>query len=377
MFLAPFSPERSTERDREICTAMSRRTTGLLKAALSAMHFTGADGALAPLTRGAGVIFMLHHVRPEPPEAFAPNRILTVTPDFLETVIQLVLDRGFDVLSLSDVHYRLAEGELDRPFAAFTFDDGYRDNYQHAYPIFRRHGLPFTVYVPSDFAEGRGDLWWLKLESVVRALETIEVKMHGAWRRFECREPDQKDMTFDEIYWWLRSIPEREARGIVDDLCRIHDIPVQGLCRDYVMTWDEIRALASDPLVTIGAHTRAHYALAKLTVAEARLEIEEGVRRLEAELGRPCRHFSYPYGDETSAGPREFELTRELGFDTAVTTRKGLIHASHADNLTALPRLSLNGNFQHERYVKVMLSGAPFAIWNAAQRVTKRSSASY
>jgi peptidoglycan/xylan/chitin deacetylase (PgdA/CDA1 family) len=356
---------------------MRRRTTGLLKAALSAMHYTGADGALAPLTRGAGVIFMLHHVRPEPPEPFAPNRILTVTPEFLETVIQLVMDRGFDVLSLDDIQYRLAEGDLDRPFAAFTFDDGYRDNLQYAHPIFRRHEVPFTIFIPSDFADGRGDLWWIKLEAVVRALDTVEVKMQGAWRRFECREAEQKDATFDAIYWWLRSMPEREARGIVDDLCRLHDIPVGDLCSQYVMNWDEIRGLASDPLVTIGAHTRAHFALAKLTAGEARLEMETGMRRLEAELARPCRHLSYPYGDHTSAGPREFELARELGFATAVTTRKGLLHAAHSETLTALPRLSLNGNFQHERYVKVMLSGAPFAIWNAAQRVKRRSGAGY
>ena len=84
--------------------------------------------------------------------------------------------------------------------------------------------------------------------------------------------------------------------------------------------------LADDPLVTIGAHTRRHYALAKLTLADARAEIDESVRRIEREIGQPCRHFSYPYGDETSAGQREFDLAKELGIKTGVTTRKGLIH---------------------------------------------------
>jgi peptidoglycan/xylan/chitin deacetylase (PgdA/CDA1 family) len=136
-----------------------------------------------------------------------------------------------------------------------------------------------------------------------------------------------------------------------------------------VMGWDELRDFAQDPLVTIGAHTRRHLALAKLSLSEARLEMEEGARRLESELGRPIRHFSFPYGDETSAGPREFELARELGFETAVTTRKGLIHERHADLTTGLPRVSLNGNFQNTRYVKVMLSGAPFAFWDMARHL--------
>ena len=354
---------------------MSRRTNGLLKAALSALHYTGVDGALGRMTKGVGAIFMLHHVRPEQPNEFEPNRILKVTPEFLETVIGIVIERGFDVLSLDEVHYRLAEGDFDRPFACFTFDDGYRDNKQYAYPIFHRYGLPFGVYVPSEFPEGRGDLWWLKLEKVIATLDTVEVKMHGAFRRFECRTPAQKDAAFSEVYWWLRSIREDDARHTVGDLCRLHGIDVASLCRDLVMSWDEIRDLASDPLVTIGAHTRGHYAVAKLSAGEARLEIEEGVRRVEAELGRPCRHFSYPYGDAMSAGPRDFDIVRELGLKTAVTTRKGLIHARHGNALNALPRVSLNGEFQHPRYVKVMLSGAPFAIWNMAQRFTFRPQA--
>jgi peptidoglycan/xylan/chitin deacetylase (PgdA/CDA1 family) len=141
------------------------------------------------------------------------------------------------------------------------------------------------------------------------------------------------------------------------------------------MGWDELREFAEDPLVTIGAHTRRHLALAKLSLSEARLEMEEGVRRLENELGRRVRHFSFPYGDETSAGSREFELARELGFDTAVTTRKGLVHERHANLTTSLPRVSLNGNFQNTRYVKVMLSGAPFAFWDMARHLRPETKA--
>ena len=325
---------------------MNRRRTAMMKAALSALYYSGADGLLAPLTSGVGVIFTLHQVLPAASGDFQPNRILTVTPGFLEHVIQFVTGRGFEVLSLNEVEQRLSEGDFDRPFACFTFDDGYRDNREYAYPIFRRYGLPFAIYVPTDFVVGRGDLWWLKLEQVIARLQTVEIKMDGAWARFECRTTAQKELAFDRIYWWLRGIPEAEARAVVADLCRLHEIDVVSLCSDLIMNWDEVRDLANDPLVTIGAHTRRHFALAKLGRAEAHQEIQESVQRLEQELGRPCRHFSFPYGDECSAGPREFELVRELGLATAVTTQKGLIHARHADKLASLPRLSLNGEFQ-------------------------------
>lgn len=348
---------------------MSSRKTGLLKVALNALHFTGADSLLAPLTRGVGVVFMLHRVRPGRREGFGPNRILEVEPDFLDQTIRYVVDRGFEVLSLDGVHARLAEGDFDRPFACFTFDDGYRDNREYAYPIFRRHGLPFAIYVPTDFPDGRGDLWWLKLEMVIAAIQMLDIKIDGVWSKFEMKTAAQKYQAFDRIYWWLRSIPEVEARTIVGELCSAHGIDAAGLCSDLIMTWPELRELASDPLVTIGAHTRRHLALAKLTRAEAAMEIDESVQRLEMELSRPIRHFSFPYGDESSAGQREFDLVREMGLATAVTTRKGLIHAHHTDTMTGLPRVSLNGDYQNMRYVKVMLSGAPFSLWNMAQRL--------
>ncbi len=348
---------------------MGTGRTGLLKVALNALHFSGADGLLSPLTRGVGVIFMLHRVRPDASDGFGPNRILEVRPEFLDETIRFVVDRGFEVLSLDGVHARLADGDFDRPFACFTFDDGYRDNHEYAYPIFRRHGLPFAIYVPTDFPDGGGDLWWIKLEMVIAAISTLEIKMDGVSSRFDLKTAAQKDKAFDQIYWWLRRSQEAEARGTVEELCRTHGIDASGLCRDLIMSWPELRDLATDPLVTIGAHTRRHMALAKLTRAEASLEIEESVRRLETELGRPIRHFSYPYGDEGSAGPREFDLARELGLATAVTTRKGLIHSRHTTSMTGLPRVSLNGNYQHTRYVKVMLSGAPFSFLNMAQRL--------
>lgn len=349
------------------------RATSLKRAALSALHYSGADGLMAPFTRGAGVIFTLHHVRPEERGAFQPNRILNVTPDFLDSVIRLVLQRGFEVLSLDQLHFRLSEGDLDKPFACFTFDDGYKDNAQYAHPIFRRYGVPFAIYVATDFADGRGDLWWLALERVVSAVNVLQVKMGGSFRQFACATAVEKEAAFHKIYWWLRRIPEDDARQAVSDLCRVHEIDVSRLCSDLVMGWGEIRELARDPLLTVGAHTRRHYALARLSRAQARLEIDESVRRIEAELGRPCQHFSFPYGDAASAGPREFELVRERGLKTGVTTQKGLLYAHHSATLSGLPRVSLNGEFQNARYVKVMLTGAPFAFWNAARWVWPRA----
>lgn len=348
---------------------MSGRSTKLLKAALSAVHYSGAESFLAPFTRGAGVIFMLHQVRPEPPQPFEPNSILRVRPDFLEDVVQTTLDAGFDVISLDEIGARLRE-PTERPFACFTLDDGYRDNREYAYPIFKRRGLPFAIYVPADFADGKGDFWWLTLERVLRAAPHITLAMNGEGRHFPLSTVREKEVAYREIYWWLRAIPEDLARAAVAELAEAHSIDPHSTRADLIMSWEELRDLANDPLVTIGAHTKSHLALGKLPEAAARAEMTESVHRIESELGQPCRHFSYPYGCEVSAGPREFRIAKELNLATAVTTRKGLIYPEHADALTALPRLSLNGDFQDIRYVKALLSGVPFALMNAVKRVS-------
>ena len=348
---------------------MSRRTTHLLKGALSTMYYTGLHRAMAPITQGVGLIFMLHHVKPDAAEEFEPNRILKITPEFLSNVIEQVQEAGIDVVSLDELHWRLSEGDFDRPFCAFTFDDGYRDNAEHALPVFNKYKLPFAIYVPTDFADGNGDLWWLALEKVLRDTDQISVNMGGTNRKFKCSTAAEKDAAFYSIYWWLRGEKEIDARAWVRELCRGIGFDPSVLSEELVMNWDEIRALAKDPLVTIGAHTKGHYALAKLSSSEARMEVEDSIDRLERELGARPQHFSYPYGCERTAGPRDFALLKELGMKTAVTTRKGVLFAEHVDHMTALPRVSLNGDYQDNRYTAVFMSGAPFALMNRFRHV--------
>lgn len=350
--------------------AMSRLTTKYLKAALSALHYTGASGLMSPLTAGMGAIFMLHHVSPEPAEAFAPNRILRITPEFLDLTIRQTMEAGFDVLSLDEIAERLKSPQKSaRPFVAFTLDDAYCDNLEHAAPVFRRYGAPYAVYAPTDYIDGRGELWWLALEMAIGKLRLVECTIEGEALSLPAATVADKDAAYHAIYWRLRKIDETVARRIVADLCTAAGVDTTTLCRDLVLSWDGLRKLASDPLVTIGAHTLRHYALGKLGAGAARHEMAASIKRLEMELGQPIRHFSYPFGDVCSAGEREFNLARELGMLTAVTTRKGVIQAHHADALMSLPRVSLNGDYQEAHYTKTLLSGAPFALYDFAKSI--------
>jgi peptidoglycan/xylan/chitin deacetylase (PgdA/CDA1 family) len=348
---------------------MSNRNSQLLKAALIALRCSGADRLLAPMTRGIGVILMLHHVCPQEPREFDPNRILKVSPQFLEKLIVGIRELGLELVSLDEAHRRISERSSDKRFACITLDDGYRDNREHAYPILRKHGVPFTIYVASDFADGRAQLWWLALEEVIARVDQLSVDLNGRNHVFRCADAAGKRAAFHTVYWWLRGLDEANARRVVSQLCAEIGFDSELLFRDLLMDWTELRQLSGDPLVTIGAHTKSHYALAKLPREAARLEIVRGLDRMQTMLGKRPEHFSYPYGCEQSAGPREFALAREIGFKTAVTTRKGVIFAEHRDHLTALPRISINGEYQDMRCVSVLLSGAPFPFWNGLKRI--------
>ena len=94
-----------------------------------------------------------------------------------------------------------------------------------------------------------------------------------------------------------------------------------------------------------------------------------GCAIIEAALGKRPEHFAYPVGDPTSAGQREFRIAADLGFKTAVTTRPGVIFKEHANHLLALPRVSLNGEFQRSRYASVLVSGAATGLWNGFRKL--------
>lgn len=343
--------------------------TAVMKAAMTGLYHTGAHRLLAPYTQGSGVIFTLHHVRPESGKAFAPNRILEVTPEFLEAVLDQVEEEGLDVVDLDEAARRLKEDD-PRRFACFTFDDGYRDNRENAYPIFKRRGLPLTIYVPTDYPAGKGELWWIALEEILARANEIELCRNGDLWRLPANTVAEKWRAYDQVYWWLRSMDEATQRQIVRTLAERHEVDMGALCRDLVMSWDELRALAADPLVTIGAHTKGHYAVAKLAPEKAITEMRGSAEAIERELGVRPTHFSFPYGDETAARARDFALAKELGFKTAVTTRKGVLFPAHKRHLTALPRVSLNGEYQSLTFTALYLSGAPFAIWNRFLKVS-------
>jgi peptidoglycan/xylan/chitin deacetylase (PgdA/CDA1 family) len=335
-----------------------------IKAVLGLMLVARAHRWIGTAAGGCGAIFMLHHVRPQARDAFAPNRLLEVTPQFLDETLSVVKAYGLEPVSIDEARRRLISGEGGRRFAVFTLDDGYRDNLVHAAPVFRRHGCPFTVYVTSRFASGEGILWWEIIEEAIRRSRYLTIGEGGSRPTIDVSTTGRKSAAFEALMRQVRHDGEPTRNPLVFSLARQAGFDPHDLCRDLCMGWDEIRELAADPLVTIGAHTRTHPILTNLDDEEALEDISAGREEVEKALGRPVEHLAYPVGDASAASEREYTLARTLGFKTAVTTRKGLIHPSDAGRLERLSRVTLNGHFQSTHYVELFLSGAPHAFAN-------------
>ncbi len=320
------------------------------------------------LFHGRGVILTFHRIRPGDNRGFSPNAPLEITAEFLDCVLTCLRENGLEIVSLDEAAARIA-ANVGARFAALTFDDGFRDVVTNGLPVLERHDAPFACYIAPGFVDRTACPWWIELEETISQLDRIELDLDGALLSLPARSRSEKSAAFERLTLLLRKGDQESFVRNVARLSNCACIDSRALVDRLCLDWDELRALASHPLATIGAHTLTHPRLAPLPEDAALAEMSGSRERLEQGLGRPCRHFAFPYGDAQSAGPREFALAEKLEFVTAVTTRPGMIFPEHVTHKWALPRLSVNGLWQDAADFEALLSGAPFAMWNRGRRL--------
>lgn len=318
--------------------------------------------------RGRGVILMFHRVRPAQISGFAPNALLEITPEFFASVLECLAERGFDIVTLDEAKERMVQPHA-QPFAVLTFDDGFRDVVENGLPLLRRHQAPFCFYITPGLVDRTARLWWVELEEAIRRLDSIDIELDGSRLKLPTRTDSEKSSAFARLYRLLRGGDEMRLMQTVAKVRDSAGVDPVALVDSLCLDWEELRALAKDSLVTLGAHSLTHPRLAFLPEQEALSEMAGSQDRMSVEFGEKCRHFAYPYGDAGSAGPREFALAARLGFASAVTTRPGMIFPEHAKHPLALPRLAVNGLWQDVGAFEAQISGVPVALWNRGRRV--------
>jgi peptidoglycan/xylan/chitin deacetylase (PgdA/CDA1 family) len=319
--------------------------------------------ALLPSASGRGLIFTLHHVRPDSPQAFAPNAILSVTPEFLEKAIKAVLEMGMTPVHLHDLPARLADQGDNRTFVAFTLDDGYRNNAQYAAPVFRKFGIPYTIFVAPGLTERSRSMWWETAEALVRNREKFDFDFGQGTETVTAESLTQKHDAFDRLAAFVHANDEDVAVAHIDGAARQYDIDPLAIVDNLVMTKAELQQLVhDDPLAHMGAHTMTHVNLKRVDLTRLENEVRQSISTLQTYTGVSPRSFSYPYGYRSATGQREAETVLATGIPVAVTTQPGVLSRSSLDNIGLLPRVSLNGLFQKKRYVKALASGIPFKL---------------
>jgi peptidoglycan/xylan/chitin deacetylase (PgdA/CDA1 family) len=314
---------------------------------------------LSKAARGRGVIFTLHHVRPAESGVFQPNRHLDVTQEFLDAAIVALKRDGYRCIRLEDVPMALAEPPSSAPFAVFTLDDGFRDNAQHALPVFERHGVPFTIFVCKGLSERSHTMWWDTAAALIERQTRLTLCLPAARIDVDCSTARTKAAAFDAVAAAVFAGDETKSVAQLDQAAQLAGINPHALVAETVMDGEELRALCRHPLVSYGAHTVSHRGLDALSDTEILAELNDSADYVAAITGRRPVCFAYPYGDARSATPRTAAYADWAGFRLSVTTRPGTLAPASLDAPHLLPRISLNGLYQKTRYVRALASGIP------------------
>src|SRR5206468_11995411 len=126
-------------------------------------------------TGGAGVVLRFERVRPRQIGRFQPLKANEITPQFLDRTIRALKRWKFDIVSIDEACRRAVTLPAANRFVCLTFDGGYKDLMTSAYPVLAKHGVPFTIYLPTAFPDGLGEAWWLALEDIIARVSRISL----------------------------------------------------------------------------------------------------------------------------------------------------------------------------------------------------------
>jgi peptidoglycan/xylan/chitin deacetylase (PgdA/CDA1 family) len=267
----------------------------------------------------SGTILMLHRVT-ERRSNIKDNRILEITPAFLEETIKNFLSLNYEFVDI-DTAFRIQmqEYKISKPYICFTFDDGFKDNLMNAYPVFKKYNIPFTIFIATDFPDGNACIWWYQLDEILQNIDTIEFP-DGTF--YPCKTIEEKNHVFHLAGKIIKNTPKEYVKSYIDKIFEKNGSAKSKMPSDVVpLTWNEIKTLQETGLCTIGSHGVTHVPLSQLNDYSLSYELLHSRERIEEQTGHPVRHLAYPYGDFS---PRVAEAARKCGYLSAVKVGGGL-----------------------------------------------------
>lgn len=240
-------------------------------------------------------------------------------------------------------------GDLDQVFhkphraVLITFDDGYRDNYDLAFPVLKQENVPATFFVTSGFIDDRPISWWDEIAWMVRNCLHTELPDPTVEGEFlPLATPEDQETAIQKILRYYKDLPLSQTAPFLDELA---DTTGSGRCptslaQDVWMDWDMIREMDQAGM-DIGGHTVTHPVLARASTEQQHQEIFDSKQRIETELGHSISAFSYPVGQPTSFTEVTKAILKDAGYQWAFSFSGGFSRIDHTDAFD-LPRVAVS-----------------------------------
>lgn len=235
------------------------------------------------------------------------------------------LVKHFHILPLLEGVQRLKHKELEGPSVALTFDDGYRNTFDLAFPILRHLELPFTVFLTTGFVDSARTIWPCQLLAALIATRRATLAWEG--QEFNLSGPSRKKEAYRELARRLKRLPQpdllSEVRKIVQELGEDPELDVRVESPFRMLGSHEVQEMCSSGLVDLGAHTHSHAILGRLPEGLQSEEIERSLSVVGEMTGTRCLLFSYPNGQRQDYDLDSMRILKEKGVHVAVTMREG------------------------------------------------------
>lgn len=288
----------------------------LFKGLAHACYYSGVLSALNAVTRARGrkfLILMYHRVNDE-----ANSLSIEATPVSVFERQMRHLALHYRVLPLDELIVALCDRQpVPGNAVAITFDDGYRDNYTHAFPILKRYGLPATVFLATGCI-GTGELLWF--DKVLYSFrQTRKRRLRMLNREWVLTHPEARREAAIAFLDHLKALPTEERDVQIDQLRDELQVRAFHGETDSMLTWSQVKEMHRQG-ISFGSHTVTHPILSRISLEKAKREIVESKQALEKELHAEVNTFAYPNGKPEDYSPAIVNLVREAGYKGAVTT---------------------------------------------------------
>ena len=299
------------------------------------------------ISKSQNFILMYHRVGPMNDKwKFDP---FPIHQDLFEQHIQYLI-KNFEIISLNNLTKMIAEGNNPEGAVAITFDDGYKDNYEFAYPILKKYRVPATIFPAINYIESNKLFWWDELNYVLyhTDLNYIDLEDIGI---YQLDSNENKIKAALSIANELKQLHYNKIEPILENLTNLADVNIPDkLCKQNTLSWNEIKKMNKNG-IDFGAHTLNHPSLTNITLDEAKWEILESKNCIEEVLDNEVKSFAFPYG---AFNEKTVSLVKNLGFNSSVTVIPGFVNNS-VNELYQLNRM--NGAFKDFHVLKLYLCG--------------------